>query len=44
MDHSPHNPYEEADIDREIRIEKMRSEIDEIAGGKMRSGSFGPVP
>lgn len=35
---------DEADIDREIRIEKMKRELDEISGGKMISGSFGPVP
>jgi len=39
-DSSPHDP----DIDRQIRIEKMRHELDEIAGGHMFSGSFGPVP
>lgn len=44
MDHIPHKPHEEADIDREIRIERMKREIDEIAGGEMGSGSFGPVP
>lgn len=44
MNHNPHEPDEEADIDREIRIERMKREIDEIAGGKMCSGSFGPVP
>jgi hypothetical protein len=42
MDHSPHVP--EADIDREIRIERMKRELDEIVGGEMRSGNFGPVP
>ncbi|MEN3367870.1 MAG: hypothetical protein V7609_13 [Verrucomicrobiota bacterium] len=44
MDHSPHVPDEEADIDREIRIERMKRELDEIVGGEMRSGNFGPVP
>ena len=40
----PDWPDDEPDVDREIRIEKMKREIDEIAGGKMMSGSFGPVP
>ena len=44
MDHSPHVPDEEADIDREIRIERMKRELDEIVGGEMRSGNLGPVP
>jgi hypothetical protein len=35
---------DEADIDREIRIEKMKRELDEISGGKMITGGFGPVP
>ena len=39
----PDRPDDEADVDREIRIEKMKRELDEIAGGKMLSGSFGPV-
>lgn len=39
----PGRPDDEADVDREIRIEKMKCELDEIAGGKMLSGSFGPV-
>jgi hypothetical protein len=41
---NPHPPDDEADVDREIRIEKMRRQLDEIAGGKMISGSFGAVP
>jgi hypothetical protein len=40
----PDWPDDEADVDREIRIEKMKRELDEIAGGKMISGSFGPLP
>ncbi len=36
----PH-PDDEADVDREIRIEKMKRELDEIAGGKMFSGNLG---
>jgi hypothetical protein len=40
----PDWPDDEADVDREIHIEKMKRELDEIAGGKMISGSFGPVP
>jgi hypothetical protein len=39
----PDWPDDEPDIDREIRIEKMKRELDEIAGGEMFSGSFGPV-
>src|SRR5450755_3992823 len=39
----PNRPDDEADVDREIRIEKMKRELDEMAGGKMLSGSFGPV-
>jgi hypothetical protein len=39
----PDRPDDEADVDREIRIEKMKRELDEIAGGKMLSGSLGPV-
>ena len=34
----------EGDVDREIRIEKMRRELEELAGGPMISGSFGDVP
>lgn len=41
---SPHPPDAEADVDREIRIEKMKRELEEIAGGKLFSGSLGPVP
>jgi hypothetical protein len=40
----PDWPHDEPDVDREIHIEKMKRELDEIAGGKMISGSFGPVP
>jgi hypothetical protein len=36
------NGDEEADIDREIRIEKMKRELDDLAGGSM-SGGFGEV-
>jgi hypothetical protein len=39
----PDRPDDEADVDRKIRIERMKRELDEIAGGKMLSGSFGPV-
>jgi hypothetical protein len=38
------SPDDEADVDREIRIEKMRRELDELAGGSMISGGFGDVP
>jgi hypothetical protein len=40
----PDWPDDEANIDREIRIQKMKRELDEIADGKMISGSFGPLP
>jgi hypothetical protein len=36
-------PEDEADIDREIRIEKMKRELDDLAGGSMVSGDFGEV-
>jgi hypothetical protein len=29
----PPSPDDEADVDREIRIEKMRRELDDLAGG-----------
>jgi hypothetical protein len=32
------------DVDREIRIEKMKRELDELSGGLMISGSFRDVP
>ncbi len=32
---------DDADIDREIHIEKMKRELDDLAGGSMISGSFG---
>lgn len=40
---SPLPPDEEPEIDREIRIEKMKQELDQITGGEMRDGAFGPV-
>src|SRR5205809_4680313 len=43
MDLSPLPPDDEPEIDREIRIEKMKEELDQIAGGEMRDGAFGPV-
>jgi hypothetical protein len=36
-------PDEEAEIDRQIRIEKMKEELDQITGGETRSGGFGPI-
>lgn len=33
----------EADADRQIRIARMKDELDQIAGGKMLAGGFGPV-
>jgi hypothetical protein len=44
MLHQPYSSGDEADVDREIRIEKMKRELDEITGGKMFSGSLGAVP
>ena len=40
----PDWPDDEADVDREIHIEKMKRELDEIAPGTMMSGGFGQVP
>ena len=34
---------DDADIDREIHIEKMKRELDDLAGGSMISGGFGEV-
>jgi hypothetical protein len=36
-------PEEEADVDREIRIEKMKRELNDLAGGSMLSGSLAEV-
>jgi hypothetical protein len=36
-------PGDEADVDREIRIEKMKGELEDLAGGPMISGAFGQV-
>ena len=33
-----------SDIDREIRIERMKRELEELSGGQMISGSIGDVP
>jgi hypothetical protein len=44
MHDTPHPHDDEADVDREIRIEKMKRELDEIADGKMFCGGFGKVP
>jgi hypothetical protein len=38
---SPHE--DESDVDREIRIEKMKRELEELSGGSFVSGSFGEV-
>src|SRR5206468_1871026 len=35
---------DENDVDREIRIERMKREIEEISGGEIISGGFGDVP
>src|SRR6266487_1759547 len=37
-------PEDEADVDREIRIEKMKRELEDLSGGSMISGSVGDVP
>jgi hypothetical protein len=37
-------PGHEPDVDREIRIEKMKRELDQFGGGMMISGGFGDVP
>jgi len=34
----------EANVDREIRIERMKRELQELSGGSMISGDFGEVP
>ena len=44
MHDTPPWPDEEAEIDRQIRIEKMKDELDQVAGGEIRIGGFGPVP
>lgn len=44
MNDIPPPPDEEAEIDRQIRIEKMKEELDQIGGGTMLSGGFGPIP
>jgi hypothetical protein len=36
--------HDREDVDREIRIEKLRHELDQLAGGSMISGGFGEVP
>jgi hypothetical protein len=38
---SPHE--DRSDVDREIRIERMKRELDELSGGSFVSGSFGEV-
>ena len=34
---------DQSDVDREIRVEKMKRELDDFAGGPMISGGFGQV-
>lgn len=36
-------PGDEADVDREIRIERMKRELEELSGGSMVTGSFEEV-
>jgi hypothetical protein len=43
MNDTPLSPNEEAEIDRQIRIEKMKEELNQITGGNMHSGAFGPI-
>ena len=43
MHDNPPSSDDEADIDRQIRIARMKDELDQIAGGKMFTGGFGPV-
>lgn len=38
---SPHE--DKSDVDREIRIEKMKRELEELSGGSFASGAFGEV-
>lgn len=41
---APSSPHEdESDVDREIRIEKMKRELEELGSESMISGSFGDV-
>jgi hypothetical protein len=37
-------PEDEADIDREVHIERMKRELEELSGGAMISGNVGDVP
>jgi hypothetical protein len=39
-----YQPDDREDVDREIRIEKLKYELDQIAGGSMFSGGFGDLP
>jgi hypothetical protein len=43
MSASDPRPEDEADVDREIRIEKMKRELDDLTGGSMISGAFEQV-
>jgi len=36
-------PEDEADVDREIRIEKMKRELEDLSSGSVISGNFGEV-
>ena len=40
----PPPPDDDSDVDREIRIEKMKRELEEISDGQMFSGSLEPLP
>jgi hypothetical protein len=37
-------PEDEAEVDREIRIARLRRELEDLAGGSFISGSIGDVP
>src|SRR2546423_5063493 len=43
MRDNPPASDDEADVDQQIRIARMKDELDQIAGGKMFAGGFGPV-
>jgi hypothetical protein len=43
MHDNPPSSDDDTDIDRQIRIARMKDELDQIAGGEMFTGGFGPV-
>ena len=44
MSDSPQQSDNLEDVDREIRIERMKQELNEISGGEMIYGSLSPIP